>query len=99
MEGELTEFGKTPGNFRYAVIVCPKCREHVQIIGTGKKTLKCQKCGSLLQAKKLRVFYSSEELEDAVAFRTRLQAEISGKGKETFSFNPSQEKQDFSNEF
>jgi DNA replicative helicase MCM subunit Mcm2 (Cdc46/Mcm family) len=65
--------------------VCPKCRQHAQITETGKKTLKCQHCGALLQTRKLRVFHSSEELEDAVLFRTRLQAEISGKGKETFS--------------
>jgi hypothetical protein len=67
------------------VIVCPKCRQHAQITETGKKTLKCQHCDTLLQTRKLRVFHSSEDLEDAVLFRTRLQAEISGKGKETFS--------------
>ncbi|HWR25886.1 MAG TPA: hypothetical protein VN278_06575, partial [Methanosarcina sp.] len=93
------ESGKTPGNFRYVVIVCPKCREHVQITETGKKTLKCQKCGSLLQAHTLRVFYSSEELEDAVAFRTHLQAEISGKGHQTFSLMPSPERHESSKEF
>ncbi|MGB9939965.1 DUF5817 domain-containing protein [Methanosarcina sp.] len=65
--------------------MCPKCRQHAQIAETGKKTLKCQHCGALLQTRKLRVFHSSEELEDAVLFRARLQAEISGKGSETFS--------------
>jgi hypothetical protein len=65
--------------------VCPKCRQHAQITETGKKTLKCQHCGALLETRKLRVFHSSEDLEDAVLFRTRLQAEISGKGTETFS--------------
>lgn len=65
--------------------MCPKCRQHAQITETGKKTLKCQHCGALLQTRKLKVFHSSEELEDAVLFRTRLQAEISGKGEETFS--------------
>jgi len=83
------EFGEKPKNFRYAVIVCPKCRQHAQIIEIGKKTLKCQHCGALLQAKKLRVFHSSEELTDAVTFRTRLQAEISGKGSRTFFLEPS----------
>ncbi|MFI5383142.1 MAG: DUF5817 domain-containing protein [Methanosarcina thermophila] len=66
-------------------MVCPKCRQHVQITETGKKTLRCQHCGALLETRKLRVFHSSEELEDAVLFRTRLQAEISGKGYEAFS--------------
>ncbi|WP_292376554.1 MULTISPECIES: DUF5817 domain-containing protein [unclassified Methanosarcina] len=65
--------------------MCPKCRQHAQITETGKNTLKCQHCGALLQTRKLRVFHSSEDLEDAVLFRTRLQAEISGKGNETFS--------------
>jgi hypothetical protein len=60
------------------VIVCPKCRQHAQIIETGKNTLRCQCCGTILEARKLRILYSSEELADAVAFRTRFQAEISG---------------------
>jgi len=67
------------------VIVCPKCRQHAQITETGKKTLKCQHCGALLQTRKLRVFHFSEDLEDAVLFRTHLQAEISGKANENFS--------------
>lgn len=86
------EFGNNQKRFRYAVIVCPKCRQHVQIAEIGKKTLSCQHCGALLQTRKLRVVHSSEELTDAVAFRTRLQAEISGgKGSETFLIKPSAE--------
>ncbi|WP_255334734.1 hypothetical protein [Methanosarcina sp. KYL-1] len=64
------------------VIVCPRCREHAQITEAGKKTLSCQHCGARLQARKLRVLYFSEELAEAVAFRTSLQARLSGKGKE-----------------
>ncbi len=67
--------------------MCPKCRQHAQITETGKKTLKCQNCGALLQTRKLRVFHFSEDLEDAVLFRTHLQAEISGKGNENFSLD------------
>lgn len=78
------ESGERTGS-HYVVVVCPKCRQHAQISETGKKTLRCQKCGALLHARKLRVFGSFEELSEAVDFRTRLQAEISGKGKETFS--------------
>lgn len=85
--------GEKPKKNRYAVIVCPKCKQHAQITEVGKKTLSCQHCGYLLQTRKLRVFHSSEELADAVDFRTRLQAEISGKGIETFS-SKSSEKQD-----
>ena len=79
------EFGEKSGDSRYVVVVCPKCKQHAQITETGKKNLRCQHCGSLLQARKLRIFGSFEELSEAVDFRTRLQAELSGKGKETFS--------------
>ncbi|HIH74851.1 MAG TPA: hypothetical protein HA306_06605 [Methanosarcina sp.] len=88
------EFGEKTGS-RYIVIVCPKCRQHAQITETeetGKKTLRCQHCGALLKTRKLRIFGSFEELPEAVDFRTRLQAEISGKGKETFSLDISPKK-------
>ncbi len=73
------------------MVVCPRCREHAQIIETGKKTVSCQHCGARLRARKLRVFYSSDELEKAVAARTRLQAEISGKEEKRFTGSLSQE--------
>jgi hypothetical protein len=71
------------------VIVCPKCRQQAQIIENGKNTMRCQRCSTILEARRMRILYSSEELADAVAFRTRLQAEISGKGSETFSLKTS----------
>ncbi|AKB30397.1 hypothetical protein MSSIT_3678 [Methanosarcina siciliae T4/M] len=83
------ELGDKPS--RYVVVVCPKCRQHAQITETGKKTLRCQHCGALLKARKLRIFGSFEELPEAVEFRTRLQAELSGKGKGTFFLKPSPE--------
>jgi ribosomal protein S27E len=89
-------FGENPINFRYLVVVCPKCRQHAQIIETGKNTLRCQHCGSILQARRLRIFYSSEELAEAVSFRTLLQAKISGKGSETFSLEPPTKKYELS---
>jgi hypothetical protein len=57
----------------------------------GKNTMRCQRCGTTVQTRRLRILYSSEELADAVAFRTRLQAEISGEGSETFSLKASAE--------
>jgi DNA replicative helicase MCM subunit Mcm2 (Cdc46/Mcm family) len=90
------EFEDKPKKVRYAVIVCPKCKQHAQITEVGKKTLSCQCCGALLNALKLRVFHFSEELADAVDFRTCLQAEISGKGIETFSLNPSKKQDEIS---
>ena len=53
--------------------------------------MRCQRCGTILQTRRLRILYSSEELDDAVDFRTRLQAEISGKGSEAFSLKTSAE--------
>lgn len=84
------EFGDKPS--RYVVVVCPKCRQHAQITEIGKKTLRCQHCGALLKARKLRIFGSFEELQEAVDFRTQLQAKLSGKGKETFFLKPSPQK-------
>jgi hypothetical protein len=81
----------SPEELRYSVVVCPRCREHAQIIETGIKTVSCQHCGASLRARKLRVFYSSEELEKAVAARTRLQAKISGKEEGPFTGDLSQE--------
>lgn len=89
------EFGERTGS-RYVVIVCSKCREHAQITETGKKTLRCQHCGSILQARKLRVLGAFEELSEAIDFRTCLQAELSGKGKETFSLKAFSEEIDSS---
>jgi hypothetical protein len=81
-------FGEKPTNFRYVVVVCPKCRQNVQITDIRKKSMRCQRCGIILQARKLKIFYSSEKLDEAVVFRTRLQAEISGKESEFFLLRP-----------
>lgn len=60
------------------MIVCPKCRQHAQITETGKKTLRCQRCSAILETRRLRILFSSDELAEAVTFRTWLQAELSG---------------------
>ncbi|MEA1984313.1 MAG: hypothetical protein U9N13_01515 [Euryarchaeota archaeon] len=67
----------------YSVIVCPRCRKHAQIIeNTGMKTMRCQRCGSNLQVRKLRVLHTSDHLDEAVAARTELQARILGSDPE-----------------
>ena len=81
-------FGEKPINFRYVVIVCPKCRQNAQIADIRKKSLRCHRCGIILQARKLKIFHASEGLSEAVAFRTRLQAEISTKESEFFLLRP-----------
>ena len=63
---------------KYAVIACPKCRIHAQIIEYGTAATKCQNCGAALKIKKLRVFYSSDILEEAISARTQLQAQMHG---------------------
>ncbi|HJH32688.1 MAG TPA: hypothetical protein C5S50_11070 [Methanosarcinaceae archaeon] len=67
---------------KYAVIACPKCRTHAQIIEYGKATTKCQNCSALLKVKKLRVLHTSDILEEAILARTQLQAQVHGQGFE-----------------
>ncbi|TGC11125.1 DUF5817 domain-containing protein [Methanolobus halotolerans] len=70
----------------FAVIVCSKCREHAQIIEIpGPKKTRCQKCGSNLEIRKLRLFHRSEDLQEAVAARTVLQAKLHGQEKDGMS--------------
>lgn len=64
---------------KYAVIACPKCRVHSQIIDYGTATTKCQNCGAALKVSKLRVLYASDILEETVSARTQLQARMHGK--------------------
>jgi len=66
----------------YAVIACPKCRKHAQIIEYDTaRTTKCQNCGVVLRIKKLRVFYTSDSLDEAISARTHLQAQMHGKSQ------------------
>ena len=63
----------------YAVIVCPKCRFHSQIIEqAGAKTTRCQRCGSTLQVRRLRLLYESDSLSKAVEARTCIQMKLDG---------------------
>jgi len=64
---------------KYAVIACPKCRIHSQIVEYGTSTTKCQNCGAALKINKLRILYTSDILKDAVSARTQLQARMHGK--------------------
>lgn len=65
---------------RYAVIACPKCREHAQIIEYDTaRTTKCQNCSAVLKIKKLRIFYTSDSLDEAISARTHLQAQMHDK--------------------
>ena len=68
---------------KYAVIACPKCRTHSQIVEYGTATTKCQNCGATLKINKLRILYTSDILENAVSARTQLQARMHGKRVDT----------------
>lgn len=68
----------------YSVITCPKCRRSAQLIeDKGAKTTKCQLCGTTLQIRKLRVFHTGENIEEARAVRTKIQAQLLGKKQST----------------
>lgn len=88
----------------YGVIVCTKCRQHAQIIEIGSsKTTRCQKCNAELQLRRMRVFFSSDELQEAISVRTQIQAQIAESGrtpkmKGTGFGNGVQAFQDFGNE-
>ena len=57
---------------KYDVIVCPKCRVNVQIINHGIKSTVCQRCGSRLNARKLKVWHTTSDLDEAVSVRTTI---------------------------
>ncbi|MEA3282327.1 MAG: hypothetical protein U9Q68_07165 [Euryarchaeota archaeon] len=57
---------------KYSVIVCPKCKSHVQIIEDGIKSTVCQRCGGRLDIKKLKIWHTTADLADAVSVRTAL---------------------------
>lgn len=74
----------------YGVIICTKCRKNAQIIELeSSKTIRCQRCNSTLMVRKLRIFFSSEDLNEAISFRTQVQASIIENG--TYSIQPENE--------
>lgn len=65
----------------YGVIICTKCRKQAQIIEIGSsKTIRCQRCNANLMVRKLQIFFSSEDLEEAISVRTQIQAQLSETG-------------------
>ncbi|MDY0385805.1 MAG: hypothetical protein RBT65_01470 [Methanolobus sp.] len=81
----------------YGVIICTKCRKNAQIIELeSSKTTRCQRCNATLMVRKLRIFFSSEDLNEAISFRTQVQASITESG--TYSIQPENES-GFKNEY
>ncbi|WMW21901.1 hypothetical protein RE476_11065 [Methanolobus mangrovi] len=61
----------------YGVVICTKCRKNAQIIELeSSKTTRCQRCDATLTLRKLRILFSAEELNEAISFRTQVQASI-----------------------
>ena len=68
----------------YGIIICTKCREQAQIIELGSsKTTRCQRCNATLMTRKLRIFFSSDDLNETISVRTQVQAQIADTGKYT----------------
>ncbi|WP_340819656.1 hypothetical protein [Methanolobus sp. WCC4] len=66
----------------YGIFICTKCREQAQIIEVGSsKTTRCQRCNATLLTRKLRIFFSSDDLDETISVRTQIQAQIAEKGK------------------
>lgn len=75
----------------YGVIICTKCRKQAQIIEVGSsKTIRCQRCNAILNTRKLRLFFSSDNLDEAIAVRTQIQAQIADTG----TYTPKSEAED-----
>lgn len=65
----------------YSIVICTKCRKHAQIIELGSsRTTRCQRCNANLMTRKLRIFFSSDSLDETISVRTQIQAQIVEKG-------------------
>ncbi|MCD1295569.1 hypothetical protein CUJ83_11220 [Methanocella sp. CWC-04] len=62
---------------RYAVVVCPQCRNPF-IIETGPKTISCRNCNKKHETSKLRVFFTTDDLKEAQTARGGINASMSG---------------------
>lgn len=62
---------------KYAVVVCPDCRNPF-IIEPGAKTVSCRYCNKRHDAAKLRVFLATDDFRQAQAMRGSINAHICG---------------------
>lgn len=62
---------------KYAVVVCPDCRNPF-IIEPGPKTVSCRSCNKRQEAAKLRVFMATDDFKDAQLMRGSINARICG---------------------
>ena len=62
---------------KYAVVVCPDCRNPF-IIEPGPKTVTCRHCNKRQETAKLRVFFSTDDFLQAQTMRGSINAHICG---------------------
>ena len=62
---------------RYAVVVCPECRNPF-IIEPGTKTVSCRHCNKRHETAKLRVFLETDDFRQAQQMRGSINAHICG---------------------
>lgn len=62
---------------KYAVVVCPDCRNPF-IIEPGPKTVSCRNCNRRHEAAKLRVFLATDDFRQAQAARGSINAHVCG---------------------
>jgi hypothetical protein len=62
---------------KYAVVVCPDCRNPF-IIEPGPKTISCRHCNKRHEASKLRVFIATDDFRQAQAARGAINAQVCG---------------------
>lgn len=62
---------------KYAVVVCPKCK-NAFIMEPGPKTVSCRSCNKRLDATRLKIFFTSDDLKEAQTARASVIASLSG---------------------
>jgi DNA replicative helicase MCM subunit Mcm2 (Cdc46/Mcm family) len=62
---------------KYAVVVCPDCK-NAFIIEPGHKTVSCRSCNKRLDAARLKVFLATDDFKEAQTARGSMVAKISG---------------------
>ncbi len=62
---------------KYAVVVCPHCK-NAFLVEPGHKTVSCRSCNKRLEASRLKVFFASDDFREAQTARASMVAGLSG---------------------
>jgi len=66
---------------KYTLIVCPHCHK-VRIIQQRTEKTRCQFCGKVDRLRELKVFRSSDELQELMDWKAAFLAQVEGKSEE-----------------